>query len=445
MSNHNQFIAKAEQLQEFLEYIACELGRISGFVQRQSKMTAACFVKTLILGWLHHPQASLQELAQVSAELGVPISAVGLHSRLNAAAVRLLEQLVKRSLVQLRERLAFPVGILEQFTQVNIVDSSVFQLPACLQDYFQGTKVQGGAATLKVQLSFDYLSGQCNAIELQAGRTPDQQCTFPSQWAHPGTLTLLDLGYFDQTVLQDIDAAEAFFVSRLHPQVGLYAQPDAAQALDLRAVLLAQAQTRGELTLYLGAQTRLKIRLVFAALPADKVEERHRQAKAAARRRGKTCSQRQLDLLAWGLWITNVPLDRLSGEQVTLLYRVRWQVELVFKLWKSQAKMDQIGARRVERVLCQFYARLLGVIIFQWLVSPYRFSGQSELSIPAAFRILQRYAIRLLAAIRNGWDEVAQMLYRIVQDFQRFATKNKRRKSFSTYQLLAQSATDSLT
>ncbi len=134
--------------------------------------------------------------------------------------------------------------------------------------------------------------------------------------------------------------------------------------------------------------------------------------------------------------MTNVPAAWLSPEQVALIYRVRWQIELVFKLWKSQAKMKLIGHWRIERVLCQFYARLLGVILFQWLTAAHRFLATGELSLPKAFDILRRHTTRLLAAMIDHWHDVPVVLEKIIRDFQRFALKNKRRKSLSTYQLL---------
>ena len=438
MSNPDQFIVKSEQLQDFLEYDARDLGQTTGFVQRKSKMTAACFAKTLILGWLDNPQAALSELVQVSADLGVEISESGLHDRINAAAVHFLASLVDHSLHCLRENTPFPVSILSQFTQVNIVDSSIFCLPDFLADHFKGTKVQGSVSAIKAQLSFDYLTGQINAIELQSGCSPDQKCALPIQFALPGSLTLIDLGYFDQTVFQEIDDKDAFFVSRLQTQTGLYWNKDDEESLDLLTLLKEQTQPCSELMLYLGRKTRLKVRMIFSKVPLNILEERHRKAKAAAQRRGKTCSQRHLDLLSWALFITNVPIESLSTEQIILIYRVRWQVELVFKLWKSQAKMKVIGDWRIERVLCQFYARLLGVIIFQWVVAEHRFPKNGELSIPKAFGVIQRNATRLLDAIIDDWYEVATIMYKIVQDFQRFAKKSKRRKSVSTYQLLAQ-------
>ena len=74
--------------------------------------------------------------------------------------------------------------------------------------------------------------------------------------------------------------------------------------------------------------------------------------------------QRHLHLLAWSVFITNVPRDWLAAKDIMLLYRLRWQVELIFKLWKSLAKLDAIAHCGPHRFLCQFYARLLALLVF---------------------------------------------------------------------------------
>jgi hypothetical protein len=57
---------KSEQLEQFVEETSRELGRATGFLQRRSKITGAQFVKTVVLGWAAHPDASLNELVQYS-------------------------------------------------------------------------------------------------------------------------------------------------------------------------------------------------------------------------------------------------------------------------------------------------------------------------------------------------------------------------------------------
>jgi hypothetical protein len=334
------------------------------------------------------------------------------------------------------ERQGVALPVLRRFSQVNVLDSSLVTLPEVLRAHFAGSSRRGCAAAAKLQLSFDYLSGALNAVEVLPGRTPDQKCSLHRQFAQPNSLHLFDLGYFDQQVFADLAQADAYFISRLQTQTALYPAADAPRALDLLALLRAQSSSQGELRVYLGRRVRLPVRLVFARLPPAVVAERRRKARAKARKHGQTCSQRHLALLAWALFITNVPADWLEAEQLLLVYRVRWQAELIFKLWKSQAKLKHIGNWKPARVLCQLYARLLGVVVFHWLVAPWRFCPRAELSLPKAFRVLQRYALRLLDAIAAAWRSVPDLLQRMTDDFLRFAPKNARQKSPSTYQLL---------
>jgi len=109
---------------------------------------------------------------------------------------------------------------------------------------------------------------------------------------------------------------------------------------------------------------------------------------------------------------------------------------VVFTLCKSQANLAGLGDWGLERVLGQFYARLLGLIIFHWSIAAYRCLPLTALSLPKAFSVLQRHVLRWLDAIANHWPGVAGIIAKITQDFQRFALKPHRRKSPSTYPLL---------
>ena len=164
--------------------------------------------------------------------------------------------------------------------------------------------------------------------------------------------------------------------------------------------------------------------------------QRRRKARQAACKKGHTPSAAYLRLLAWSLYVTNTTPTQLSLEQITTFYRVRWQIELIFKLWKSQAKLAEVGDYRPERVLCQLFARLIGLIIFHWIIAPWRVTGDRELSMTKAFNSLQRQITRLLDSIALGWQTTPTILARTTQAFLKHGLKDKRRKKPSTFQRL---------
>jgi len=53
-------------------------------------------------------------------------------------------------------------------------------------------------------------------------------------------------------------------------------------------------------------------------------------------------SRRNQRLLGWSIFVTNVLEDKIKSEKISSLYRTRWQIELLFKLYKSYAKIEKL-------------------------------------------------------------------------------------------------------
>ncbi len=77
----DQYTRQSAIIQQLLHETAAEQGAMSDFVQRRSKMTAEVFVQILELGLLERGEATLNDLVQISAQLGVEISEPGLHGQ----------------------------------------------------------------------------------------------------------------------------------------------------------------------------------------------------------------------------------------------------------------------------------------------------------------------------------------------------------------------------
>ena len=73
-------------------------------------------------------------------------------------------------------------------------------------------------------------------------------------------------------------------------------------------------------------------------------------------------------LADWTILITDVPAKRLRFEEALVLLRERWQMELLYKLWKSDGQIDEWRTSNPWRVLCELYAKLIGVLLQHWLI-----------------------------------------------------------------------------
>ena len=250
-----------------------------------------------------------------------------------------------------------------------------------------------------------------------------------------------DLGYFVLTSLRDIAEGLAYFISRLNTKCVLY-DPTTEKRIDLLALLRKSPHDQLELNLLVGRQVKLLCRVLAIRLPSDVVEERRRKAKANARRKGRTLSAEKLAWLAWNVYITNVPATMLTLRQVVLIYVLRWQIELLFRLWKSEGQLDRVAGHLRERVLCEIYAKLIGMVVFHYLTAPLRWAEQ-ELSPTKALQTLRRHVIDIAKAM-GSFSDLQDAMNKLVDRWRRFALKDKRRSRLSTCRQIELAAAQSL-
>lgn len=423
-----------------------KIARACRFVQRRSPLTGFIFLKVLIFGFIRHPRASLNQLCQTCYDLGVTISPQGLDQRLNEAAVTFLKELLAKALSVCRAHRRQVASALDQFSAVYLLDSSIISVPEVLQDIFPGSGGNASAAAIKIQLLFDYLSGNLDHLAFVAGRKADQGYQGHLAQIKPGSLLIQDLGFFNLNNLQTVsDTLQSFFLTRWYNKTHLFLAQQPSQPLDMLVFLRQQQEAVAEYEVLLGARHRLPCRMIVVCLPAQVAAQRRRRAKADAKRRGKPLTQYSLDLLDWNIFLTNVPPERLSVRQILVCYSLRWQIELIFKLWKSEAALKHLAGFRRARILCELYAKMIGIVLTHCLVAPLRFllrDQKIEISPTKARQIFQDRALSLAFAIGAGNQHLRDEIVALCRRILRFARKTKRKKQLSTYDKLL--AADSL-
>jgi len=425
-------------MENVLTKSAESLARPSGFVQRNSKLTGPLFAKTLVLGWLGKPDASLSELCQASAELGLAITPQGLEARLGSRAVGFLERLLNVAVGQLITPDSVAIPILTRFGAVIIDDSTTIGLPDALAEVWSGTGERTGhnQSALKLQVRFDLCSGRLTGPLLQAGRANDRTSPLQTTPLPVGSLHLADLGYFSLDLLEAEQVAEGYWLRRLPVQTVVF---DAKGCRwELHRLLAAQSKAQGsdmiDLEVSLGVEKRFRCRLLAARVPQDVAEERRRKLHAEARHKGQKVSQARLDLADWTIYVTNCPADLLTIPEALVLARLRWQIELLFKLWKSHGQLDTSRSTNPSRILAEIYAKLIGLLIQHWLLLLGCWSRPDRSLVKAASTV--RHTVALLIAALRGHLLLSTAIEQITTAIALGCRMNSRRKAPNAYQLL---------
>jgi hypothetical protein len=427
----------ASAMKSLLTETATRLGRELRFVRRASKLDGAAFARICVLGWQEHPDARLSQLAQTAASLGVRISPQGLDQRFGEPAAAFLRALLAAALTTAVRATPVAVPVLQRFSAVVVQDSTIITLPDALAAAWAGCGdvARHHLAALKVQPRLDLLAGTLDELLLASGRAHDQACAGQSAPLPPGSLYLADLGYFALPRLAALAGQGVHVVSRLKVQAALFT-PEGAR-LDLAGLLARAPAPLVERDVLLGAGERLPVRLVAARVPQEVADQRRRALKEAARKDGRPLSRARLALVDWTILITNAPPDKLSAAEVFVLARVRWQIELVFKLWKERARVDAWRSADPWRILCEVYAKLLGVVLQHWLVLATCWADPDR-SLVKASATIRDHALLLAYALRGALD-LARVLDLLAQTLQACPRLERRRKHPATFQLLLES------
>jgi hypothetical protein len=427
-------------LQTLFTSTANHLAQRSGFVQRRSKLTGAVFAQAVVFGWLANPQAPLSALAQAAATAGVRISPQGLDQRCTESAAVFLEQLVGAALQVLIDAEATLIPLLARFRAVVLLDSTTIALPDALADWWPGC---GGTATtsnaaLKVHVRYDLLAGGLSSLVLTDGRTHDSTTTVQSAPLAAGALRVSDLGYFDLDVFAQLQEQHAYWLCRLHQGTALF--DPAGRRLALRSVLCGAALVDWQVQL--GVQHHLPARLLAVRVPAEVATQRRRQLRARAAKHGRTPSAESLLLAEWTILVTNAPRDLLTIREAVVLLRARWQVELLFKVWKQHGQLDESRSSKPWRVLTEVLAKLLGLLVQHWVVLTGCWD-QPDRSLVQAAQTVRTQAMHLLSTL-SATRLLRRALTIIHRTLRAGCRLNPRKRHPNTCQLLLDPALQSL-
>ena len=429
-------IAQVEHaLTTILQERANVLARETGCIERQRKFTGASLAQTLIFSWQEHPEASLEQMASLAETAAVSVTDTAVDKRFTPRCAEFLRRLLEELsavVVQAAELVA--VELLRRFRAVILEDSSVISLPSALHEVWPGCGNQNTqeAASLKLHVRWELQRGRLDGPALTAGRVSDHRSPWYEAAIEAGALYVQDLGYFNLHRILERRASGAWSLSRL--QVGTAVLDRQGRSLNLRRCAPKQVGQYKELPVLLGSQVRLPMRLLLLRVPKAVADQRRERLVAEAKRRGQTVSPETLALADWTLLITDVPCSQLSLLEALVLLRERWQMELLYKLWKQDGQVDEWRTANPWRILCEVYAKLIGLLLQHWLIVLFAWQD-AQRSLVKLAQVVRATSWSIMEALA-GFRSLRSALQLIARRMRSGCRMNRRRQRPNSAQLL---------
>jgi hypothetical protein len=128
---------------------------------------------------------------------------------------------------------------------------------------------------------------------------------------------------------------------------------------------------------------RIPGRLIAIRLPKEEAE---RARKRLRKEQGAShVTKESLEAAGYVVLFTTVPRRRMSAARCLHAYRLRWQIELQFKRWKSLCGFDRLPNYRDDTIVAWIYAKvLLGILLDRMS------SIRGEISPPVQLATIER-------------------------------------------------------
>lgn len=400
----------------------------TGFIVRPKKLTGMSFFCLCIL---HNFGSSLGILCGALRGSSITMCEQSLNERFTDSAVSFMKRMFVQILA-LELSKSMQLAFLDRFSGVFVQDSTVIKLPDAMKEIFKGVGGSSSSSSVKADLSMD-LQGSSVHIELRAGASSDNAKRAIE--IRKGALYLRDLGYYSLDFFVNVILEGAYFISRLRFKSVVYGDSQGKKALNI--VEMGKGMEVGQtlrLPVFIGSGKFVPVLLVIQRLPPQVVAVKIKRAKDDHRSRMTTMKAEHVEWCGINTYITNIPEDWFEPQAIVQIYTIRWQIEIMFKVWKSIFKVAEVGKMNSNRILCTLYGRLIWILMNMKIFAEYRKDiysvSQKEVSELAAFRQMNEHKTQFREAIKSGqrqvWYELIMTLFRIVQDF---AIKKKRKKN----------------
>jgi hypothetical protein len=347
----------------------------------------------------------------LESNFGVPISKQGLDDRFNEKSEAYVKAVLSEVLCEHFANM-YSAELLPDFDGILIKDSTKMLIPSGLESEHRacgGDVHSRSEAGISIQYEYDLKSGKIKDLNITSGDRNDRtDAGETASRMEKNNLIIRDLGYFSTPVLESCKTQEAFFLSRLDCSTNVYDESNNQISFkDIYHSLQKSGIREKEIAVYVGKQTKLPVRLILQIVPDEVYEKRIREKTKKSKGQGRGQLTEETKIRSrFNMFITNAEEARLPANWAFPLYRLRWQIELHFKAWKSVFKINVFHKVKKHRYFTLLYVKLLLIIINMQIT----YSLQQAFVQPKKDEIKMLSLNKALKTLKTLFDEIFSML-----------------------------------
>jgi hypothetical protein len=260
------------------------------------------------------------------------------------------------------------------FSDILIDDGSSFAVAEGLRTAFPGRFTDKTPAAVELHAHMSLMSDNLVSVTVAPDSAAERQFLPPPEELPRRSLSLRDRGYVDLNYFAALKKRQAYLICRASSSIN----PTVVEVIKGSKAWVGKKLAQLPKTKLPGSDLvvrwqRSDVRELRIRLVIRRAKKKRRSTKQSKRRR-KWANKNSTLLL-----LTNLPRKQFDGDTVARLYRLRWQVELVFKDWKSFANLhafqttnryiaegliwSSLCAAFLKRVLAHFAQKASGTAI----------------------------------------------------------------------------------
>jgi len=409
-------------------------------------MSSTEFFKSLVFSNLNVKDISLNNLSETfEIESNISITKQSLDEKFDNESIEFVKKLLSILLEQvITEKSQNSGNLLDQFESVRIKDSTSFKLSSNMSKIFRANSKDTEQSILKIQYEYDLKTGKIFDLSFHSFIESDyKDATTTIENINKNDLIIRDLGYVSLPVMETIIQKEAYFLNRFDYTSNAYETETSTEKINFAKIqeyLKKYNLSNIEKEVFIGDKKRLPVRIIIELLPESEIEQRLRKLKRRESRSRKSYTKEYRAILQLNIYVTNISKEKLKIEYVRQIYRLRWQIELVFKAWKSIGKIAEIKKMKPERIETMLYAKLILLVlcskIFWNLAQNYQKDGNLWLSIYKTYKILINNVKEIKSALKQGLKSTIELFETFARIICKKCKLEKKKNTISSIEIM---------